>query len=258
MGPAAVTAATATARVPEPEPRGGAEDQPLPGASSRGPRIFRTLRGEPHPVVAAVAGVALGTAVGYNIANVGPAADTLAGVYGVRLGTIGFLTTALFVTHLVMQIPGGRLIDRHGAHTLAQAALGTLVLMLAGLAAIGVGMAALGVGNVFGSFLESALRNPAAADGQQGRLFIGFAAAELLGLLAQVVHEGGSHDPVGEPGEVFYKRGGGKLPARLRTLEHEVSVMIRRVRRVVGVRAAETTTHSAPATTTARTATART
>ena len=44
-----------------------------------------------------------------------------------------------------------------------------------------------GVGNVFGSFLESALRNPAAADGQQGRLFIGFAAAELLGLLAFAV-----------------------------------------------------------------------
>ena len=46
---------------------------------------------------------------------------------------------------------------------------------------------AIGVGNVFGSFLESALRNPGAADGQQGRLFIGFAAAELLGLLAFVV-----------------------------------------------------------------------
>ena len=60
-------------------------------------------------------------------------------------------------------------------------------LLGAGFAAIGVGMAALGVGNVFGSFRESALRNPAAADGQQGRLFIGFAAAELLGLLAFVV-----------------------------------------------------------------------
>jgi len=60
-------------------------------------------------------------------------------------------------------------------------------LLGAGLAAIGVGMAALGVGNVFGSFLESALRNPAAADGQQGRLFIGFAASELLGLLAFVI-----------------------------------------------------------------------
>ena len=57
----------------------------------------------------------------------------------------------------------------------------------AGLAAIGVGAAAAGVGYVFGSFLQSALRNPAAADGQQGRLFIGFAAAELLGLIAFVV-----------------------------------------------------------------------
>ena len=54
----------------------------------------------------------------------------------------------------------------------------------AGLAAIGVGVAATGVGNVFGSFLQGALRNPAAADGQQGRLFIGFAAAELLSLMS--------------------------------------------------------------------------
>ena len=60
-------------------------------------------------------------------------------------------------------------------------------LLGAGLAAIGIGLAALGVGNVFASFLEGALRNPSAADSQQGRLFIGFAAAELLGLLAFVV-----------------------------------------------------------------------
>ena len=57
----------------------------------------------------------------------------------------------------------------------------------AGLAAIGIGMSALGVGNVFGQFLAGALRNPGAADGQQGRLFIGFAASELLGLIAFVV-----------------------------------------------------------------------
>jgi F-type H+-transporting ATPase subunit c len=57
----------------------------------------------------------------------------------------------------------------------------------AGLAAIGVGAAGIGVGIVFGQFLNSALRNPAAADGQQGRLFIGFAAAELLGLLSFVI-----------------------------------------------------------------------
>ena len=57
----------------------------------------------------------------------------------------------------------------------------------AGLAAIGVGAAGIGVGIVFGQFLNAALRNPAAADGQQGRLFIGFAAAELLGLIAFAV-----------------------------------------------------------------------
>ena len=60
-------------------------------------------------------------------------------------------------------------------------------LLGAGLAAIGAGLASLGVGNVFASFLQGALRNPGAADGQQGRLFIGFAAAELLGLLAFVI-----------------------------------------------------------------------
>ena len=57
----------------------------------------------------------------------------------------------------------------------------------AGLAAIGCGLAALGVGNVFAKYLEGALRNPGAADSQQGRLFIGFAGAELLGLIAFVV-----------------------------------------------------------------------
>ena len=60
-------------------------------------------------------------------------------------------------------------------------------LLGAGLAAVGAGLASLGVGNVFAKFLEGALRNPGAADGQQGRLFIGFAAVELLGLLAFVI-----------------------------------------------------------------------
>ena len=57
----------------------------------------------------------------------------------------------------------------------------------AGVAAIGVGAADAGGGYVFGSFLQGALRNPAAADGQQGRLFLGFALAELLGLMAFTV-----------------------------------------------------------------------
>jgi F-type H+-transporting ATPase subunit c len=60
-------------------------------------------------------------------------------------------------------------------------------LLGAGLAAIGAGLASIGVGNVFAKFLEGALRNPGAADSQQGRLFIGFAGAELLGLLSFVI-----------------------------------------------------------------------
>ena len=43
------------------------------------------------------------------------------------------------------------------------------------------------MGNVFAKFLEGALRNPGAADSQQGRLVIGFAAAERLGLLSFVI-----------------------------------------------------------------------
>ena len=57
----------------------------------------------------------------------------------------------------------------------------------AGLAAIGVGAASAGVGFVFGSFLQGALRNPSAAAGQTGTLYIGFASAELLGLMAFAV-----------------------------------------------------------------------
>ena len=57
----------------------------------------------------------------------------------------------------------------------------------AGLAAIGAGMAAIGVGNVFGSFLASALRNPAAADSQRPNLIFGFAVTEALGIFAFLV-----------------------------------------------------------------------
>ena len=40
-----------------------------------------------------------------------------------RLGLVGVLASALFVTHLLLQIPGGKLVDRHGARTLAGVAL---------------------------------------------------------------------------------------------------------------------------------------
>ena len=56
-----------------------------------------------------------------------------------------------------------------------------------GLTAFGMGFAALGVGNVAGNFLAGALRNPSAAAGQVGNLFVGAALAEALGILAFVL-----------------------------------------------------------------------
>ncbi|MBM3636017.1 MAG: F0F1 ATP synthase subunit C [Hyphomicrobiales bacterium] len=57
----------------------------------------------------------------------------------------------------------------------------------AGLAAIGTGISAVGVGLIFGNFLLGALRNPSASDGQFGRVFIGVALAEGLGIFAFLV-----------------------------------------------------------------------
>jgi MFS family permease len=65
--------------------------------------------------------------VGFNIANVGPAAEVVSRAYGVHLGTVGFLTTA-FVTHLAMQIPGGKLVDQRGARNLGMVALAVILL----------------------------------------------------------------------------------------------------------------------------------
>ena len=57
---------------------------------------------------------ALGIATGWNVANTGAIAQSLAADYGVDLATIGLFTTALFLIHLVMQVPGGRAADRFG------------------------------------------------------------------------------------------------------------------------------------------------
>ena len=63
---------------------------------------------------AVAGGSALGFAAGWNLANTGAVAQPLADSYGVGLATVGLFTTALFVTHLAMQIPGGRASDRFG------------------------------------------------------------------------------------------------------------------------------------------------
>jgi len=57
----------------------------------------------------------------------------------------------------------------------------------AGLACFALIGAGLGIGNIFGSFLSGALRNPSAAPGQFPNLLLGFALAEATGLFGLVV-----------------------------------------------------------------------
>lgn len=57
----------------------------------------------------------------------------------------------------------------------------------AGLACLGMLGAAIGVGNIFGSFLSAAIRNPSAAQGQFGNLIFGFAVTEALGIFSFLV-----------------------------------------------------------------------
>jgi MFS family permease len=61
------------------------------------------------------------------VANLGAVATALASTYGVSLTVVGLFTTALFVTHTAIQIPGGQAIDRFGARRLAFAALLTIL-----------------------------------------------------------------------------------------------------------------------------------
>ena len=62
---------------------------------------------------------AAGITVGWQITSVGAVADTVGEGYGVSLAAVGLLTTAMFITHLAVQLPGGRLIDRVGARFVA-------------------------------------------------------------------------------------------------------------------------------------------
>ena len=57
----------------------------------------------------------------------------------------------------------------------------------AGIAAIGMAGAAIGVGNIFGSFLSGALRNPSASQSQFSNLIFGFAVTEALGIFSFLI-----------------------------------------------------------------------
>lgn len=59
--------------------------------------------------------------------NVGAVADPLADAYGVSLAAVGLLTTALFVSHLAVQLPAGRGADRFGPRIVALVAIAATV-----------------------------------------------------------------------------------------------------------------------------------
>ncbi len=106
---------------------------------------------------ATLAALVLGAGTTWNISNVNPVADSLAPRYGVSLATVGLFTTALFVTHLLGLLPGGRAADRFGPRRIGLAAVGfivvgNLVCLVAptpGLAILGRALVGVGSGSGF-------------------------------------------------------------------------------------------------------------
>jgi MFS family permease len=117
----------------------------------------RPVRAPSSSTRAAVAALVLGAGVTWNISNVGPLAELEAASYGVSLAVVGLFTTALFIVHAAVQIPGGRACDRFGARrvgflALAAITAGNLVCLLdaePSLALLGRAIAGLGSGAGF-------------------------------------------------------------------------------------------------------------
>jgi MFS transporter, NNP family, nitrate/nitrite transporter len=105
---------------------------------------------------AVAGGSAVGFSAGWNIADTGAVAESLADAYGTSLGVVGLFTAVLFLVHMLMQLPAGRLSDRLGpgrvcAAGLAVMALGNALACLAPEPALALGARALlGVGTALG------------------------------------------------------------------------------------------------------------
>jgi len=101
-------------------------------------------------------GLGVGFAVGWQVTELGAVATRLAHAYGVGLATIGLLTTAQFLVHMGMQIPGGRAADRFGAWNtgllgLALMAAGNAVSLIGPYLALAfLGRIVVGLGTGFG------------------------------------------------------------------------------------------------------------
>jgi len=111
---------------------------------------------------AVLGGCAVGLSTGWNVANIGAIPSHLAEAYDVSLAVVGLFTTALFITHLAMQIPGGRAADRFGARNTALVGL-VITVAFNGLALIApepalaiVARALIGIGTGLGFIAGSA------------------------------------------------------------------------------------------------------
>lgn len=132
---------------------------------------------------AVVGGCGLGLATGWNVSNIGAVASPLAHRYGVGLAVIGLFTTALFVSHLVMQIPGGRASDRFGPRRMGLLGLALImapnaVALVESRPALAIAMRALiGIGTGFtfvaGSDYVRAAGGSAFAQGLYGGVGVG-------------------------------------------------------------------------------------
>src|SRR5580698_9101168 len=72
---------------------------------------------------ALVAACAAGFAFSANYTNHAPMVSVLRAEFGFDQARAGLLTTAIFLTHALLQVPGGRLADRFGAVRVITAAL---------------------------------------------------------------------------------------------------------------------------------------
>jgi MFS family permease len=61
------------------------------------------------------------------LTNIGAIASEIAISYGVSLATVGLFTTALFITHMAVQVPGGKASDRWGARRVGLIGVGIMI-----------------------------------------------------------------------------------------------------------------------------------
>ena len=151
-----------------------------------------------------IAGCALGATSGWNFGNIGGIASELSGAYHVGLATIGLLTSAMVITHLAIQIPGGRGSDRFGPARVGVAALlvlsaGNLVALVAPEAAVAIpARAIVGVGTGLAFISGSALVRESGGSAVAQGVFGGVSLAPgglALAVVPQLEHAYGWRTP---------------------------------------------------------------